>query len=200
MAGGIVAIGDDVERLSASSPGRCVALYVGGMGAKGRTSTTTWSAATASSRRPSEIQDLYLDGQKEEAAAMVPDELLEATSLCGPEGYVKEPHRRLQREPASPISTSRRSPSATRPPPRCCHIKDWASLRTPSIDAPAAPEGFGSASRWGRRGARAFDAVAERVVDVHLTVAVDPVAVTDVDPGGRQASGELVELVDEQSG
>ena len=37
-----------------------------------------------------EIQDLYLDGKKDEAAKLVPDELLEATTLCGPEGYVKE--------------------------------------------------------------------------------------------------------------
>ena len=37
-----------------------------------------------------EIQDLYLAGHKQEAAAKVPDELLESTSLCGPEGYLKE--------------------------------------------------------------------------------------------------------------
>ncbi|NLD75829.1 MAG: LLM class flavin-dependent oxidoreductase, partial [Acidimicrobiales bacterium] len=37
-----------------------------------------------------EIQDLYLDGKKEEAAAKVPAEFLEAISLVGPEGYVKE--------------------------------------------------------------------------------------------------------------
>jgi len=36
------------------------------------------------------IQELYLDGKKKEAAALVPDELLEATSLCGPESYVAE--------------------------------------------------------------------------------------------------------------
>ena len=33
---------------------------------------------------------LYLAGQKAEAAALVPAELLEATSLCGPESYIKE--------------------------------------------------------------------------------------------------------------
>lgn len=36
------------------------------------------------------IQDLYLDGRKDEAAQVVPDELLEAITLCGSEGYVKE--------------------------------------------------------------------------------------------------------------
>jgi hypothetical protein len=41
-------------------------------------------------KEAAEIQDLYLSGKKNEAAALVPDELLEATSLCGPEGYIKE--------------------------------------------------------------------------------------------------------------
>ncbi|HUO48785.1 MAG TPA: LLM class flavin-dependent oxidoreductase, partial [Acidimicrobiales bacterium] len=36
------------------------------------------------------IQDLYLEGQKEEAAAAVPDALLEQTSLVGPAGYVRD--------------------------------------------------------------------------------------------------------------
>jgi hypothetical protein len=36
------------------------------------------------------IQDLYLDGKKDEAAAAVPDELVELTSLIGPEGFVRE--------------------------------------------------------------------------------------------------------------
>jgi hypothetical protein len=37
-----------------------------------------------------EIQDLYLSGKKQEAEAAVPAELLELTSLVGPEGYIKE--------------------------------------------------------------------------------------------------------------
>ncbi|MBC7305675.1 MAG: LLM class flavin-dependent oxidoreductase, partial [Dietzia sp.] len=36
------------------------------------------------------IQDLYLDGKKEEAAAAVPDELVRSVSLIGPAGYVAE--------------------------------------------------------------------------------------------------------------
>jgi hypothetical protein len=37
-----------------------------------------------------EIQDLYLDGKKQEAAAAVPTELLELTNLVGSEGYIKD--------------------------------------------------------------------------------------------------------------
>src|SRR3712207_2657759 len=36
------------------------------------------------------IQDLYLDGKKDQAAAAVPDELVRASSLIGPESYVAE--------------------------------------------------------------------------------------------------------------
>ncbi len=57
---------------------------------RARTSTTTSSAATATRRRPKKIQDLYLDGKKDEAAALIPDELLDLTNLCGDEGWVQE--------------------------------------------------------------------------------------------------------------
>ena len=36
------------------------------------------------------MQDLYLDGRKDEAAAALPDELVRAVSLIGPESYVAE--------------------------------------------------------------------------------------------------------------
>jgi hypothetical protein len=36
------------------------------------------------------VQDLYLDGQKEEAAAALPGELIDAVSLCGPRDVVRE--------------------------------------------------------------------------------------------------------------
>jgi len=37
-----------------------------------------------------EIQDLYLDGKREEAAAALPDELIDLVSLCGPRARVRE--------------------------------------------------------------------------------------------------------------
>ena len=37
-----------------------------------------------------EIQDLYLDGKKDEAAAAVPTQMLENTNLVGPKSYIKE--------------------------------------------------------------------------------------------------------------
>lgn len=88
-AGGLVAIGDDVKGfLDFVRP--MVALYVGGMGAKGKNFYNTLFSRYGYEREAAEIQDLYLDGKKKEAAALIPQEFLEAISLCGPEGYVKE--------------------------------------------------------------------------------------------------------------
>jgi F420-dependent oxidoreductase-like protein len=88
-AGGMVAIGDDAASLrDLARP--MVALYVGGMGAKGRNFYNNLVQRYGFEQEAAEIQELYLDGHKQEAAAKVPDALLEATTLCGPEGYVRD--------------------------------------------------------------------------------------------------------------
>ncbi len=89
--GGLLAIGDgnDVAALrDLSRP--MVALYVGGMGAKGKNFYNDVLRRYGFEQEAEAIQDLYLSGNKAEAEALVPQELLEATSLCGPEGYVAE--------------------------------------------------------------------------------------------------------------
>jgi len=89
VAGGMLAIGEGTESIrDFARP--MVALYVGGMGAKGRNFYNALVSRYGFEKEAAEIQELYLAGNKREAAAKVPDELLEATSLCGPEGYVKE--------------------------------------------------------------------------------------------------------------
>jgi len=84
-----LAIGDDVDHLhDLGRPQR--ALYIGGMGARGRNfynNLATWFGYEAEAKR---IQDLYLDGKKKEAEAAVPRDLLVKTSLIGPEGHVRE--------------------------------------------------------------------------------------------------------------
>jgi F420-dependent oxidoreductase-like protein len=88
-AGGLVAIGDDVGRvLDLSRP--MVALYVGGMGARGRNFYNALARRYGYEKEAELIQDLYLDGKKEEAAAAVPDDFLEKINLVGPAGYVRE--------------------------------------------------------------------------------------------------------------
>jgi alkanesulfonate monooxygenase SsuD/methylene tetrahydromethanopterin reductase-like flavin-dependent oxidoreductase (luciferase family) len=90
-AGGILAIGEESEVAGIRELGRAAAaLYIGGMGAKGKNFYNALACRYGYEAEAAEIQDLYLSGKKAEAAALVPAELLEATSLCGSEGYIKE--------------------------------------------------------------------------------------------------------------
>ncbi len=66
------------------------ALYIGGMGARGQNFYHALATRLGYGEVADQIQDAYLDGRKAEAEALVPDELLEKTSLIGPEGYVAE--------------------------------------------------------------------------------------------------------------
>lgn len=89
VAGGAVAIGDDVKGvLDFSRP--LVALYVGGMGAKDRNFYNALVRRYGFEAEAEKIQDLYLSGNKREAEAAVPLELLEAINLVGPESEVRE--------------------------------------------------------------------------------------------------------------
>jgi hypothetical protein len=60
------------------------------MGAKGRNFYNDVVCRCGYEAEAAEIQELYLSGKKDEAAAAVPAELLQAMSLCGPESYVAE--------------------------------------------------------------------------------------------------------------
>ncbi len=91
VAGGVVAIGseDEVGRYrDLARP--MAALYIGGMGAKGRNFYNSLVRRYGWEEEAELIQNLYLDGRKEEAMAAVPQELLDATSLIGDAGYVRE--------------------------------------------------------------------------------------------------------------
>ena len=88
-AGGLAAVGEGLEHLrDLARP--MVALYVGGMGARGRNFYNDLCRRYGYEAEAERIQDLYLEGHKEEAAAAVPADLLEKTSLIGPAGYVAE--------------------------------------------------------------------------------------------------------------
>ncbi len=90
-AGGLFAIGEEHEVAPVRELSRpMLALYIGGMGAKGKNFYNALACRYGYEQEAAEIQDLYLAGHKDEAAALVPAELLEGTSLCGPESYIKE--------------------------------------------------------------------------------------------------------------
>ena len=84
-----LAIGDDVAGLREASRPQ-LALYIGGMGARGRNFYHDLACRFGYEAEAKTIQDAYLDGRKAEAEALVPAELVEKISLIGPEGYVAE--------------------------------------------------------------------------------------------------------------
>ena len=89
MVGVSLAIGDDVEdRLNWAKPH--LALYIGGMGAKGQNFYHKLATRYGYGEVADRIQDLYLSGRKAEAIAAVPDELVRKVNLIGPRGFVKE--------------------------------------------------------------------------------------------------------------
>ena len=90
-AGGLLAIGEGEEITRIRELQRSmVALYVGGMGAKGKNFYNELAIRYGFADEAAKIQDLYLSGNKKEAEALVPEEFLEKTTLCGPEGYIRE--------------------------------------------------------------------------------------------------------------
>jgi F420-dependent oxidoreductase-like protein len=84
-----LAIGDDVADLV--DFGRSVlALYIGGMGARGQNFYTKLASDYGYTDEAIAIQDAYLAGRKGEAAALVPRSLLEGISLIGPRSHIAE--------------------------------------------------------------------------------------------------------------
>ena len=89
IAAAPLAIGDDVTHLhDLTRP--MFALYIGGMGARGKNFYYDLACRYGYEDEASRIQDAYLAGRKDEAAALVPAELVEKSSLIGPLGYVKD--------------------------------------------------------------------------------------------------------------
>lgn len=83
------ALGEDLPRLRDQlRPG--IALYVGGMGARDRNFYNGLARRYGYDAAATEIQDLYLAGRKEDAAAAVPDGLVDEICLVGPEARIAE--------------------------------------------------------------------------------------------------------------
>ena len=67
-----------------------LALYVGGMGARGKNFYNDLISSYGFEAEAALVQDLYLAGRRDEAVAAVPDELVRAISLIGPASHVAE--------------------------------------------------------------------------------------------------------------
>ncbi|HVM54387.1 MAG TPA: LLM class F420-dependent oxidoreductase [Acidimicrobiales bacterium] len=84
-----VVLGDDVDACrSAVKP--ALALYVGGMGARGKNFYNDLVCRYGYEADAKQIQDLYLDGKRAEAIAAVPDALVDEVALCGPKERIRD--------------------------------------------------------------------------------------------------------------
>lgn len=96
-----VVVGADVQACREMlKPG--VALYVGGMGARGKNFYTDHVSRQGWPGEAKKIQDLFLEGKKKEATAAVPDGLVDALALVGPKERIRD---RVEAWKASKAST-----------------------------------------------------------------------------------------------
>jgi F420-dependent oxidoreductase-like protein len=122
-AGGMVAVGDDVKGLlDFARP--MFALYIGGMGARGKNFYNDLACQYGYEAEAKKIQDLYLDGHKRDAEAEVPLELLERCNLVGPESYVKE---RLAAFRESGVTNLQVAPASDDPAGLVRQLKEWVA-------------------------------------------------------------------------
>jgi alkanesulfonate monooxygenase SsuD/methylene tetrahydromethanopterin reductase-like flavin-dependent oxidoreductase (luciferase family) len=84
-----VFVTDDLEKArDAMRP--FIALYVGGMGSREQNFYNRVVSRYGYEQEAKTIQDLYLEGKREEAMAAIPDALIDTVSLCGPRDVVRE--------------------------------------------------------------------------------------------------------------
>jgi F420-dependent oxidoreductase-like protein len=122
-AGGMAAVGEDVKgMLDFARP--MFALYIGGMGARGKNFYNDLVCQYGFEAEAAKIQDMYLDGHKRDAEAVVPLELLEMCNLVGPESYVKE---RIEAFRESGVTSLQVTPVDEDPAGLVARLKEWVA-------------------------------------------------------------------------
>ncbi|HET9081921.1 MAG TPA: LLM class F420-dependent oxidoreductase [Trebonia sp.] len=123
IAAAPLAIGDDVTHLrDVLRP--VLALYIGGMGAPGKNFYHDLACRYGYQKEADQIQDAYLAGRKDEAAALVPAALAEKTSLIGPLGYVKDRLAAYRETGVTTLNVTALSPTHAQ------RVKDIETIRT----------------------------------------------------------------------
>lgn len=98
-------LSDDIEA-AADSMRPYLALYIGGMGAKSMNFHFDVFARMGYEAEATKIQELYLEGRKDEAAAAVPTKLIEDTALIGPKEKIRDDIERWRESIATTLLVS----------------------------------------------------------------------------------------------
>ena len=135
-----------------------VALYVGGMGSRKQNFYNALVQRYGFEDAAREVQDLYLEGKKEEAAAALPGELIDTVSLCGPADVVRE---RIGIYRDAGVGTLMVAPMAWTFEDRMAQLRHVAELAVLRVflgafgDAgPRVPHARAGDARWSRAGTR----------------------------------------------
>lgn len=104
-------LGDDIDNCRMPVKGM-LALYIGGMGARGKNFYTDYATRLGYEEAAVKIQDLYLDGKKAEALAAVPDELADSISLIGTRERIAERIEAWKKSPATTLLLGAQQPEA----------------------------------------------------------------------------------------
>jgi F420-dependent oxidoreductase-like protein len=119
-----VHISDDIEvARDHMRPG--LALYLGGMGARHKNFYTALAESYGFGDATAVVQDLYLEGRREEAARALPAELIDLVSLCGPKPAVAE---RLEAFRAAGVNTLLAMPVAVGTEAQATQLRALAEL------------------------------------------------------------------------
>jgi F420-dependent oxidoreductase-like protein len=119
-----VCIDDDLDK-ARDSMRPFIALYVGGMGSREKNFYNALVCRYGFEAAAKEIQDLYLDGKKDEAAAAIPPELIDTISLVGPRDKVAD---RLGAYRDAGVGTLIALPVAFTPEERSRMVRELAEL------------------------------------------------------------------------
>jgi F420-dependent oxidoreductase-like protein len=122
--GGILALEEEMFEPARRRALGMLALYIGGMGARSRNFYNTVFRRQGFADEAKLVQDLYLDGHKEEAAAALPDEFVDKVTLIGSASHVRERIAALREAGVTHLHVN---PVGTEPLKLLAQVKEWIS-------------------------------------------------------------------------
>ncbi len=120
--GGILALEEEMWEPARQLARAMYSLYIGGMGARGKNFYNTVFQRQGYVDEAKLVQDLYLDGRKDEAAAALPADFIDRVTLIGPAGHVKE---RIAALREAGITHLHVNPVGSDAPKLISQVKEW---------------------------------------------------------------------------